>query len=106
MNKVYPLIGKHPANLVVMQAINKAAQTDEPILITGETGTGKELIADAIQKQSRRRNETYNKINCGALSSICIESVFCDGNESQFAALEKTTRGLFEELCGGTLLLD
>lgn len=106
MNIVYPMIGKHPASLVVLQNISKAAQMNAPVLITGETGTGKELIANAIQQQSRRRNDPYMRINCAALCPALIESDLFGYRKGIFTDTDEDKPGLFEEVGGGTLLLD
>lgn len=102
----YPMIGKHPATLTVMQAIARAAQADGHVLITGETGTGKELIANAIQKQSRRSRQAYRQINCVALHPSLMEFELFGYWPGAFPEAEHYKPGLLEELSDGTLLLD
>ena len=102
----YPMIGKHPATLTVMQAIADAAQTDGHVLITGETGTGKELIANAIQQQGRRRQQAYIQINCAAVHPALMEFELFGYWPGAFPEAKQYKPGLLEELSAGTLLLD
>ncbi|MGR8930223.1 MAG: sigma-54-dependent transcriptional regulator [Gammaproteobacteria bacterium] len=98
----YPMIGKHPASLLIFEAIKEASRTDDPLTITGETGTGKELIANAIQKQSRRREKAYVRINCTELQRERLAlQLFKERTKGKAAK-----PGLISEAEGGTLLLD
>ena len=100
------MIGKHPATLAIMQAIDKAAHTDRHVLITGETGTGKELIANAIQQQSRRNKQVYIQINCTVFHPGSVGRPLAGYRQELFADAKQRGRGLIEEATGGTLLLD
>lgn len=102
----YPMIGKHPASVTVMQAISMAAKTDRHVLITGETGTGKELVANAIQQQSWRKDKTYQKINCADLHPELMRKGLSAPHQELSAKTKDYLPGLLEEASGGTLLLD
>lgn len=83
----------------------KAAEVDLPVLITGETGTGKELFAKAIHSQSRRSEKPYLAENCSAVPKNLAESIFFGTAKGAFTQAE-TRPGLFELADGGSLLLD
>ncbi|MBI3424545.1 MAG: sigma 54-interacting transcriptional regulator [Acidobacteria bacterium] len=100
------IIGSSPALLTVLQQIELAAPTDATVLILGETGTGKELIARAIHNRSARRDRPLVKVNCGAISAGLVESELFGHVKGAFTgALDKRT-GRFELAHGGTLFLD
>jgi formate hydrogenlyase transcriptional activator len=100
------IIGSSPALLTVLQQIELAAPTDATVLILGETGTGKELIARAIHNRSPRRERPLVKVNCGAISAGLVESELFGHVKGAFTgALDKRT-GRFELAHGGTLFLD
>lgn len=100
------IIGSSPALLTVLQQIELAAPTDATVLILGETGTGKELIARAIHNRSPRRDRPLVKVNCGAISAGLVESELFGHVKGAFTgALDKRT-GRFELANGGTLFLD
>lgn len=71
------VVGSPPAMSSVYEFIGKVARTDVPLLITGETGTGKELVARAIHLNSSRRNKPFIAINCPAIAGHLTESEFC-----------------------------
>ena len=99
------IIGASPAFSRQVRAAKKAAETDLPVLIAGETGTGKELFARAIHEGSRRCAGPYVAENCGAVPAGLTESIFFGTEAGAFT--EAVSRpGLFEEADGGTLLLD
>ncbi len=100
------IIGSSPALLTVLQQIELAAPTDATVLILGETGTGKELIARAIHDRSPRRTRPLVKVNCAAISAGLVESELFGHVKGAFTgALDKRT-GRFELAHGGTLFLD
>jgi len=98
----YPMIGKHPASIKVFEAIEEAARNDDPLLITGETGTGKELIANAVQRQSRRGQQAYLRINCTELH----HERFATELFGKRLGTKKRKSGFLRDADGGTLLLD
>jgi transcriptional regulator with GAF, ATPase, and Fis domain len=100
------IIGNSPALLEALQKIERVAPTDATVLITGETGTGKELIARAIHNFSERKNRPLVKVNCGAISAGLVESELFGHTKGAFTgAIDKRT-GRFELANGGTIFLD
>jgi transcriptional regulator with GAF, ATPase, and Fis domain len=86
--------------------IEKVADTDSSILLTGETGTGKELVARAIHERSRRRERLFLPLNCGALAEGVLESELFGHVKGAFTGAVATRKGLVEAADGGTLFLD
>ncbi|MCX7700479.1 MAG: sigma-54 dependent transcriptional regulator, partial [Gemmataceae bacterium] len=86
--------------------IATVAPTDSTVLILGETGTGKELVARTIFEQSHRRDMTFVPVNCGALSENLVESELFGHRKHAFTGAERDHKGLFEVANGGTLFLD
>lgn len=80
--------------------------TDEIILILGENGTGKELIAEYIHEQSTRKNEKFIAINCAAIPPTLIDSILFGYKKGSFSDAHKDTKGFFQEADGGTIFLD
>lgn len=100
------IVGNSPALLAVLQQVERIAPTDATVLILGETGTGKELIARAIHDRSPRQRRPLVKVNCGAISAGLVESELFGHVKGAFTgALDKRT-GRFELADGGTLFLD
>jgi predicted ATPase/transcriptional regulator with GAF, ATPase, and Fis domain len=100
------IIGNSPALLKVLQQVEQVAPTDATVMILGETGTGKELIARAIHNRSPRTHRPLVKVNCGAISAGLVESELFGHTRGAFTgALDKRT-GRFELADGGTLFLD
>ncbi len=100
------LVGNHPQMAHVLQLIATVAPTDSPVLILGETGTGKELAARTIYMQSRRASGPFIPVNCGALSEHLVESELFGHKKGAFTGADRDHKGLFEVANGGTLLLD
>jgi two-component system response regulator AtoC len=90
----------------IMDLVQRAALVNSPALITGETGTGKELIARALHRQSNRRAKPFIAINCGAMSSGVIESELFGHIRGAFTGADRHHEGLFVAAEGGTLFLD
>ena len=86
--------------------IHRVARTDATVLIAGETGTGKELIAQSIHQNSLRRDKPFIKVNCAAVSETLIESEFFGHEKGAFTGATNNRIGRFELADGGTLLLD
>ncbi len=100
------LVGNSPAMQAVHRLIATVAPTDSTVLILGETGTGKELVARTIFEQSPRRDMTFVPVNCGALSENLVESELFGHRKHAFTGAERDHKGLFEVANGGTLFLD
>ena len=100
------LVGSSPAMQAVFKQIAVAAATDLPVLITGETGTGKELVARAIHAHSRRRDRPLVATSLAALAPSVVESELFGHVRGAFTGATADRRGLFEQADGGTLLLD
>jgi DNA-binding NtrC family response regulator len=90
----------------VFQRILEAASEDISVLITGETGTGKDMVAAAIHKRSRRKNGPYIAVNTGAMPSELIASELFGHERGAYTGAVETTKGRFEEARGGTIFLD
>ncbi|MGL4420906.1 MAG: sigma-54-dependent transcriptional regulator, partial [Gemmataceae bacterium] len=100
------LIGDSPAMQPVHQVIQTVAATDARVLITGETGTGKEVIARTLFLKSLRKDMPFVPVNCGALSPTLVESQLFGHRKGSFTGADKDHKGLFEVANGGTLFLD
>ena len=100
------MVGKTPAMREVFVLLERAAERDITVLVTGETGTGKELAARAIHDASRRRERRFVAVNCGALPADLIESELFGHARGAFTGAQTAKAGLFEEAEGGTLFLD
>lgn len=100
------IIGNSAPMLRVKDAINTAAQVDAAVLITGETGTGKELVARAIHDSRQSQNGVFVKVDCGTLSSSLMESELFGYDKGAFTDARSDKRGLVEVANGGTLFLD
>ncbi len=104
--KFEDLNSRNPRMLELFDLIPRFAQTDSPVLITGETGTGKELVAAAIHRQSRRSDCEFFTINCGALTETLLESELFGHERGSFTGAIQDKKGYFELASGGTLFLD
>jgi DNA-binding NtrC family response regulator len=100
------LIGQESGLHYVKEVISQLSGQDIPVLITGETGTGKELIADAVQRVSGRYKAPYLKINCGAIPDTLIDSELFGHEKGAFTGADRKRPGRFEQADGGTLFLD
>lgn len=101
-----PIIGKSTLMEDLQYKISKIAPTDANILILGENGTGKDLIADAIQQQSLRREKPYVKVDMGALTQTLFESELFGYKKGAFTDAREDRKGRFEGADQGTLFLD
>ena len=100
------IIGKSKQMLELFRKIRLVAPTKATVLITGESGVGKELIAKAIHNHSPRRDNAYKPINCAALHRELLESELFGHERGAFTGATATKRGVFEQADGGTLFLD
>ncbi|GEJ46277.1 sigma-54 dependent transcriptional regulator [Chryseobacterium sp. ON_d1] len=100
------IIGKSPLILQAKKLAEKVALTDAAVLLTGETGTGKEVFASAIHEGSDRKKNSFVAINCSAFSKEILESELFGHKQGAFTGALKDKKGLIEEADGGTLFLD
>jgi DNA-binding NtrC family response regulator len=100
------IVGQSPAMMKLFSIIQRVAPTDSSVLISGATGTGKELVARAIHDQSPRRNSSFVDINCSAIPETLIEAELFGHQKGSFTGATANTCGLFEKASGGTLFLD
>lgn len=100
------LVGEHPLIQQVRQLVTKVAPTHSTVLIRGETGCGKELVARSVHDQSLRKDKPFVAINCGALPENLIESELFGHKKGSFTGADTHRDGLFEVASGGTIFLD
>ena len=101
-----PMVGSSPCMQQVYEQVIRSASTDINVLITGETGVGKELVAATLHQFSMRHEGPYLETNCGAIPHHLIESEFFGHEPGSFTGASQLHRGCFERANGGTLLLD
>src|ERR1051326_5296152 len=104
--KTSTLVGQSPAMRKLFSVIERVAPTDASVLITGATGTGKELAARAIHNMSSRRDAAFVDINCSAIPETLIEAELFGHQRGTFTGAHENRSGLFEKASGGTLFLD
>jgi len=100
------LLGDSPSIAHLRNLISRVARTDATVLIQGENGTGKELVANEIFLNSQRNKSPYIKVNCAAISETLIESEFFGHEKGSFTGATERREGRFELANGGTILLD
>src|SRR5690242_14853745 len=100
------LIGQSPVMRKLFSVIERVAPTDASVLVTGATGTGKELAARAIHDMSPRRDNAFVDINCSAIPETLIEAELFGHQRGTFTGAHENRSGLFEKASGGTLFLD
>jgi formate hydrogenlyase transcriptional activator len=100
------IVGSSPSLRKVLKAVDKVAATDSTVLILGETGTGKELVARAIHKRSRRSTRAFIRVNCAAIPQALIPSELFGHEKGAFTGAVERRVGRFETADGGTLFLD
>jgi transcriptional regulator with GAF, ATPase, and Fis domain len=100
------LVGSSPALKAVLSRIAKVAPTDSTVLVTGETGTGKELVARAIHRRSRRSGQPFVSVNCAAIPTSLIASDLFGHERGAFTGALQRRLGRFEIAASGTLFLD
>ncbi len=100
------IIGNSPLMKECLDLVFQAANTDTSVLITGETGTGKELFARAIHKNSSRYNKNFVVVDCSTLPETLVESILFGHVKGAFTGADKAQQGLISQADGGTLFLD
>ena len=100
------IIGKSKPILKAIELAQKVANTDATVLLTGETGTGKEVFAQAIHQSSQRAHQNFVAINCSAFSKDLLENELFGHKAGAFTGAAKDQKGLFEEANNGTIFLD
>jgi DNA-binding NtrC family response regulator len=105
-SKVQEIIGESEGIALIKSTIEKVAPTDARVLVTGQNGTGKELVARWIHQQSKRKDYPIIEVNCAAIPSELIESELFGHEKGSFTSAIKQRLGKFEQAHGGTLFLD
>jgi len=106
VSKAYRMVGESKAIQNVRDLIDKVAETEARVLITGPNGSGKELVAHALHEKSNRRGAPFVEVNCAAIPSELIESELFGHEKGSFTSAHKQRIGKFEQANGGTLFLD
>jgi two-component system, NtrC family, response regulator AtoC len=100
------MLGQSPAFERAVQMAERVARSELPVLVTGENGTGKELMARSIHEHSPRRDKPFVAVNCGALPENLLESTLFGHKKGSFTGASRDRKGVFAEADGGTLFLD
>ncbi|HPS84894.1 MAG TPA: sigma-54 dependent transcriptional regulator, partial [Bacteroidales bacterium] len=106
ISKAYEIVGESAAIMQIKEMIERVAPTDARVLITGENGTGKELVARWLHELSARAGNSFIEVNCAAIPSELIESQLFGHEKGSFTSAIKQRKGDFELASGGTLFLD
>jgi DNA-binding NtrC family response regulator len=106
MTRFDNIIGQGPGMEKIFDLIPEVARSDSSILLTGETGTGKELVAKALHAKSRRSHFPFIAINCGAIPDSLLESELFGHQKGAFTGATHSRKGFLEVVSGGTLFLD
>lgn len=100
------VVGEHTGLAQVMRRVDQVSGSDAPVLLLGETGTGKEVIARAIHLKSDRRDGPFIRVNCGAIPAELVDSQLFGHEKGAFTGAAESRKGWFERADGGTLFLD
>jgi len=101
-----PIVAESPTMKRALDLVERAAAADSPVLLTGETGTGKELLARALHGGGPRRDRPFVAVNCSAIPETLLESQLFGHRRGAFTDAREDRRGLFQEAEGGSILLD
>ena len=102
----FDIIGNDPALMRALEIAVQVANTDLSVLVTGESGVGKEVIPQIIHQNSARKHGTYIAVNCGAIPEGTIDSELFGHEKGSFTGAYETRKGYFEAANGGTIFLD
>ncbi len=105
-NSVGYIVGRHPKLLHAMELVNKVADSDSPVLVLGETGTGKELVSRALYEHSSRCSKPYVVLHCSALPETLFESELFGHKRGAFTGAHSDRLGRIAQADGGTLFID
>lgn len=106
VSKTYDMVGESEAITKIKEMIDRVAPTDARVLIMGENGTGKELVARWVHEKSPRADQPFVEVNCAAIPSELIESELFGHEKGAFTSAHKQRKGKFEQASGGTIFLD
>ena len=106
MESKYAIVGRSPALMKVLDAVRRAAPTDATVLLLGESGAGKELVARAIHRNSKRAAQRFIQVNCAAIPEELIESELFGHEKGSFTGATEKQIGKFEQADRGTIFLD
>jgi len=106
MESKYEIVGRSPGLMKVLDAVRRAAPTDATVLLLGESGAGKELVARAIHRNSRRAAQRFIQVNCAAIPEELIESELFGHEKGSFTGATEKQIGKFEQADRGTIFLD
>jgi two-component system, NtrC family, nitrogen regulation response regulator NtrX len=106
MEAKYEIVGRSPALVRVLEAVRRAAPTDATVLLLGESGVGKELVARAIHRNSKRAAQRFIQVNCAAIPEELIESELFGHEKGSFTGATEKQIGKFEQADRGTIFLD
>jgi len=100
------IIGFSESTRTIRELVSKFADLDAPVLITGETGTGKEVVARALHLAGKRADKPFIAVNCGSIAETILESELFGHERGAFTGADRATKGLFEDAGEGTIFLD
>lgn len=106
ISKTNEMIGESEAIVKIKEMVNRVAPTDARVMVTGDNGTGKELVARWLHEKSNRAASPFIEVNCAAIPSELIESELFGHEKGAFTSAHKQRKGKFEQASGGTLFLD
>ncbi len=106
ISKTHEMIGESEAILKIKEMIDRVAPTDARVMVMGDNGTGKELVARWLHEKSNRASSPFIEVNCAAIPSELIESELFGHEKGAFTSAHKQRKGKFEQASGGTLFLD